>query len=315
LPNDLITGIGNSTKRYSVPSDVTALDMNGDGCIDRLYVGDTVANLFRADIGNANPTQWAAYKIAALGDIGDNGGTDDRKILYPPDVVLGFSGGDQIAYILAGTGDREQPLTTGIQDMFFMVKDTLTGDTSDPVPTTAPTVTTLKLSDLTQVTNFNASTSTLDASQSSVKGWYIPLTELDSSYAGEKVVNAPLTVGGITFFGTNRPMTATEIANLAICTPALGVSRGYAVNFLNGTAAYNRVTNPESKGNLYADFIGGGLPPSPVSGVVNINGKLVRFVIGGGGTGEEGSSIEGSKMQASPDSRRTRAFWYLRKDD
>ncbi|MBI4983925.1 MAG: hypothetical protein HZC24_00850 [Rhodocyclales bacterium] len=296
LPYNAVTGIANASKRYSVPSEIQALDSNGDGCFDRLYVGDTGANLFRVDIDDADATNWKAYKLAALGDIGGDGGSDDRKFLYPPDVVLGYVSGTQIAYLLAGTGDREQPRSTTIADKFFLVKDTVATGT-DPT-----TLVPIKFSDLTQVTDFDADTTTLDPTQAAVKGWYIDFE------TGEKAVNAPLTVGGVTFFGTNRPLTAGEVAALNSCTPDLGVARGYAINFLTGTAAYDR--------GLYTTFVGGGLPPSPVSGVVQIDGEnTMRFVIGSGGTGSEGSSIEGAKIEAAPSSRRTRAFWYFRKDE
>jgi len=300
LPNSAVAGITNSTKRYSVPSEIQVLDTNGDGCFDRLYAGDTGANLFRVDIDDADPDNWKSYKLAALGDIGNDGGSDDRKFLYPPDAVLGFLSGAQVVYLLAGTGDREQPRSNTIIDKFFMIKDTIVAGT-DPA-----TVVPVKLSDLPAVpdTSFDAGT-VLDPTLASVKGWYIDFE------TGEKAVNAPLTVGGITFFGTNRPMTAAEVAAQNSCTPDLGVAHGYAINFLTGTAAYSR--------GLYTNFVGGGLPPSPVSGVVQIttdNGtETERFVIGSGGTDDEGSAIEGVKTQASPSSRRTRAFWYFRKDD
>ncbi|MDP1527392.1 MAG: PilC/PilY family type IV pilus protein [Rhodocyclaceae bacterium] len=313
MPNNAVAGIANATKRYSVPSEVATLDISGDGCIDRLYVGDTGANLFRVDIDDANPINWKSYKLAALGDIEGNGGNNDRKILYPPDVVLGFIGGQQVAYVLAGTGDREQPRTAAIHDMFFMIKDTIATGT-DPA-----TLTPLKLTDLTQATNFNAATSTLDATLSSFKGWYIDYGDKNGDgtreETGEKTVNAPTTVGGITFFGTNRPMSATEIAARNNCSPDLGIARGYAINFQNATAAFDRDGDGQ-KDDLFANFAGGGLPPSPVSGVVQIDeNKTVRFVIGGGGGGDEGSAIEGTKLQASPSSRRTRVFWYFKKDD
>lgn len=327
LPNTSISGVSNASKRYSVPSEVTALDINGDGCFDRLYVGDTGANLFRMDIDNANSANWKIYKIAALGDIADNGGSDDRKFAFPPDVVMGDADVEvsedvvekrRVAFVLIGSGDREQPHSTAIADKFFLIKDIIqTGDD----PATTPT---RILDDLVQVTDFNANTTTLNPTDITVNGWYIDYE------TGEKSVNAPLTVGGVTFFGTNRPKTEAEITAASTCTPNLGVARGYAINFLTGTSAFgDRDQDGDiDKSDLYSTFVGGGLPPSPVSGVVQVptgdgsgdceNGadcKTVRFVIGGGGTGIEGSAIEGTKLQAAPSTRRTRAFWYFRKDD
>ena len=37
--------------KYSIPSDITRLDSDGDGKVDRLYVGDTGGRVWRFDIG------------------------------------------------------------------------------------------------------------------------------------------------------------------------------------------------------------------------------------------------------------------------
>lgn len=311
-PVDSVSGVANSTKKYSFPSDVSVLDTDGDRCYDRLYTGDSGGNLFRIDIDNADETKWKIYKLAALGDLGFDGGLDDRKFLYAPDAVLGLDSGKQIIYVLAGTGNREEPRSNSIEDKFFMVKDTI-----EDVPLETPAAASARVKplvidpDLTKVTEFDASKTTIDASDASFKGWYL-------DYAtGEKSVNAPLTIAGVTFFGTNRPLTVEELAARQICAPNLGVAQGYAVNFLDGTSAYGDRNGKDgiTRADLAANFIGGGLPPSPVSGVVDIDGKAVRFVIGSGGSGVEGSPIEGAKVQAAPSSRRQRTSWQFRKDD
>ena len=139
-------------------------------------------------------------------------------------------------------------------------------------------------------------------------GWYIAYE------TGEKSVNAALAVAGSTFFGTNKPKTVDPRS----CEPNLGIARGYAINFLSGTSAVgDRDGNGTiNRSDLYSTFKGGGLPPSPVSGVVQISeSKTVRFVIGSGGTGTTGSTIEGVKTQVNPSGTRTRVFWYFKKDD
>lgn len=302
-PGSDLLGNTNSAKLYSFPSEATLLDTDNDGCVDRIYMGDTGGNLFRFDIGNADSALWKVYKIAALGDIDNNGGSNDRKFLFPPDAVLSVIGANQVAYVVAGSGDREQPRATAIADRFYMVKDLLQVGASNTVATAVVD------SELTEITEFNnASTSKLDPTDPAIKGWKI------SFETGEKSVNAPLTVGGVTFFGTNKPVSGTPTS----CSPNLGVARGYAVNFLSGTSAVNdRDANGTiNKTDLYSVFKGGGLPPSPVSGVVQIDAsKTVRFIIGSGGTGVAGSTIEGVKTQANPSGTRARVFWYFKKDD
>jgi type IV pilus assembly protein PilY1 len=303
--NDYV-GFSNSTRRYTIPSDVTLLDTDGDGCIDRVYAGDTGAKMHRFDIGDADSANWKAYTIAALGDVGNNGGSNDRKFLYPPEVVLTVISGSQVAYVMDGTGDREQPSTTAIADRFYMIKDTLA--VGAPVATSAATTHAVTEAQLTPISNFNAATTTIDATASSFKGWYIAYDP------GEKSVNAPLTVAGTTFFGTNMPKAVDPKS----CEANLGIARGYALNFLTGTSAFGdrNLNGNINKSDMYATFKGGGLPPSPVSGVVQISDeKTVRFIIGGGGTGATGSVIEGTKLQVNPSGVRTRVFWYFKKDE
>jgi type IV pilus assembly protein PilY1 len=305
-PANDYAGFSNSTRSYTFPSDVTLLDTDGDGCIDRVYVGDTGAKMHRFDIGDANSTNWKAYTIAALGDQGNNGGSNDRKFLYPPEVVLTVINGSQVAYVMAGTGDREQPSTTAVNNRFYMIKDALAVGAA--AATSTATTHAVVESQLTPVSNFNASTTTIDATASTFKGWYIAYDN------GEKSVNAPLTVAGTTFFGTNLPKAVDPKS----CEPNLGIARGYALNFLTGTSAFgDRNANGSiNKSDLYATFKGGGLPPSPVSGVVQISdSKTVRFIIGAGGTGTSGSVIEGTKLQVNPSGKRTRVFWYFKKDE
>jgi type IV pilus assembly protein PilY1 len=73
-------------------------------------------------------------------------------------------------------------------------------------------------------------------------------------------------------------------------------------------------------------FAGGGLPPSPVSGVVNVKvteggvttTKLIPFLIGGGNpdcTGADcASALGGQKPTISVPSTRRRTYWYQEMD-
>lgn len=100
------------TKR-SIPSDVTPIDTNGDGFMDRIYAADTGANILRFD---ADPTKklledpsayWKAYHIAKLGT---PGGADDRVFVQQPAVIPYVYNGVQGYNILIGSGNREKPL-------------------------------------------------------------------------------------------------------------------------------------------------------------------------------------------------------------
>jgi type IV pilus assembly protein PilY1 len=101
----LISKIQPTGMDFAIPSNVAALDFNGDGKVDRAYVGDLGGNMWRID------SALQATKLFASGG--------NRKIYYRPDVVRdkGFLS------VFFGTGDRSNPLETTITDRMYGVKD------------------------------------------------------------------------------------------------------------------------------------------------------------------------------------------------
>lgn len=286
----------------SIPADITLVDRDFDGLIDRLYAADTGGNLWRVDLqpdGSGAISTWKAYQFAALGGTG----TSKRKFFFPPDVVLSKN----YDVVVSVTGDREHPLasTTGansVVNRFYMIKDTQVGpdgssswtavhdDTASNANTPPPTS-----------ALFNATSVAYDGS---ANGFYISL-----SGSGEKGVNSPTTFGGQVYFGTNRPAGVNDaISNTPgmTCPANLGVASGYTVNFLTGTKTSTK-------------FNGGGLVPSPVTGLVTVkvNGKdtLVPFIIGGGGSGVDGGSGLGAGRPKIPVTKtKRRTYWYPAQD-
>jgi type IV pilus assembly protein PilY1 len=259
----------------SVPADVALVDTDFDGLVDRVYAADQGGNVYRIDlensIGAGASAFWGMYKLAALS------GAGTRKFFYPPDVVVtpGFTA------LMLGTGDREKPLATASTDAFFTLKDTRV---SKGTPATTPSV--IIPSDLGLV----------GAGSNEDYGCFIPM-----STAGEKIVNAPATVGGITYFSTNKPVTAT-----ASCSANLGEAKVYSAPLF-------------CKASSTQTFVGGGLPPSPVTGIVTVSftnpltnlteQKQIPFIIGA--PNSKGSGIEGTKVTPSISPVRTRRYWYL----
>ena len=126
----------------------------------------------------------------------------------------------------------------------------------------------------------------------SCMGWYRNLS------TGEKVVNSPLTVAGTTYFATNKPTPAAA----GSCNVNLGQARAYGFTFFGGTP---NKTQPD--GTMGQPLTGGGLPPSPVGGVVEIEpGKNVAFIIG---AGDKGSSVEGGRITIPVASTRHKVYW------
>jgi type IV pilus assembly protein PilY1 len=293
-----------STMTYAIPSDITLLDRDGDGYTDRLYAGDLGGNLWRADINDASTANWTVTRIASLRGTGKGTGTacaanptGARKFFYPPDVTPTTA----FDAVVAASGDREHPLLANasscVVNRFYMLKDTNTGTS------VASGWTTITESMLTDESGAAAGTTSPYSSSDTTPGFYITL-----NHSGEKAVNAPLTVAGYTYFGTNTPADPTLNPNM--CYPNLGIARGYAINFLTGTGLNS---------NGYIVFDGGGLPPSPVFGLVAIDPSTPNVytpvLIGGGNQtgagGGNGSSALGAQQVTPPNTgKRKRTYWF-----
>jgi type IV pilus assembly protein PilY1 len=287
---------------YAIPADITLLDRDGDGYTDRLYTGDLGGNIWRADINDSAPTNWTVTKIASL-----SGGTSTtaRKFFYPPDVTPTTS----FDAVVAASGDREHPLlanaSSTVVNRFYMLKDTNTGTSVPSGSTPTSGWTTITESMLTDETGAAAGTTAPYSSTSTTSGFYVTL---GTSGDGEKAVNAPLTVAGYTYFGTNTPFDPKK--NPDMCYPNLGIARGYAINFLTG-AGLNDMG--------YITFDGGGLPQSPVFGLVEINpgsGVYTPVLIGGGNQtgsavgGNNTSALGANKVTPPNTGKRKRTYWF-----
>jgi type IV pilus assembly protein PilY1 len=305
----------------AIPADVTLLDRSGDGYIDRLYAADVGGNIWRVDLepaGVSAPSGWQVTELASLAGTGN----DARKFFYPPDVTPTST----YDAVLAASGDREHPLysastTAGtaynVVNRFYMIKDPNTGNN---VPSGWTTITETNLTDETGLaagtTPPYSSTSTTSTGGPS-SGFYITFssyqanTQDPATHKGEKAVNAPLTTAGYTYFGTNTPDPSVGIADPTKCYPNLGIARGYAINFL---------TAEGMNSNGYIVFAGGGLPPSPVFGLVAINdasgASVVTPVLIGGGNqtstaGADSTSTLGVQKIAPPTlGKRKRTYWF-----
>jgi len=126
------------------------------------------------------------------------------------------------------------------------------------------------------------------------KGWYLDLGD------GEQVVTSAITVYGTVTFSTHEPTNPEE----GTCEPDLGTARVYNVAYLNATSRNG--TN-----NRYEEIGGGGLPPSPVAGLVKLDASSppIPFIIGA----DPDSPLKGKEptpptMTMQPKSL---IYWYL----
>ena len=270
------TGMG------AIPADLTFLDRNTDGKVDRVYAPDTKGNVWRLDIDDASMDNWASYKIASFGGTG----ADARKFLNKVDVVLGKT----FDAVLVGSGDREHPFETTVVDRFYMLQDPFVGLAGGLFCGSTTTKTTCTHSDLTDVTSNAYQNSSLPTG---THGWYL------SFGAGEKLVSNPITVFGTLIFGTNKPTPSTDGQTCG----NLGEARLYQLDFKTAGAVQDTngdgVVDAKDRSAVVA---GGGYLPSAVYSPVMIDNKRRDVVCVGTRCFKPGG--------AKYDTRRHRTYWF-----
>jgi type IV pilus assembly protein PilY1 len=233
-----------SNMRYSIPSDISRVDTNGDGYADRLYVGDMGGRIWRFDIGDPDTNAWSG-KVFFNASI--NG---KRKIFYPPDVTL--EKGYEMVFF--GTGDREHPNEANVINRIYGVKDRGLKEI-------------LSEEDLEDMTNGLSS-----KSLENKEGWFISL----GTNRGEKVTGVPVVAYGAVYFTTFAPSSQSGENTARVY--ALNYKNGNGIlnlNPANDTEGVRIDLTDRSK------VIGTGVPSGTVLSAVK--GRLVAYTgINGG---------------------------------
>ena len=246
----------------SIPSTVSAVDTNGDSLLDRILVGDTGGNVWRADLTGTSTSNWKLTRVARLGRhaTGASGVLDDRRFFHRPDVVLSKDDDGAFDAIVIGSGDRADPKDKGgtVENFAYMIKDRNIGVGSGADSS-------LVDSDLDDVTDncLQAGSCSLDL----LNGWRLGLED-----SGEKSLATPLTIGGTVYFTTYLPFGSA--ATSGQCAPAEGNGRLYAVNLQNAFASNNYNTadddplnpgEPTTQEDRSTDLNSQGIPAEVVS--------------------------------------------------
>jgi type IV pilus assembly protein PilY1 len=248
-------GYTSSTKAYthpglvdSIPSDVAAVDSNGNGLIDRLYVGDTGGVVWRVDTvcshpsgvnvvsGSASPgcgattadaKPWQIIPILSVGRHYSSTLANDRRFFYAPDYVQTVMGTTNYDAVIVGTGDRENPKSTSATDWFYMFKDKDI-DAGVLVNNTGTPLTHADLGDITECT-----VATCINQNDIVNGWRLKLecpTEGFTTPCGEKNLSTAVTIGGAIYFSTYIPKAGLS----SNCQLLEGSGALYVVGVQNG---------------------------------------------------------------------------------
>lgn len=276
-----------------VAADVTLVDRDFDGLVDMAYAADALGSVYRIDFTNTSTVaplasgSWTITKMAYTN-------TGNRKFLFGP---AALAVGSKI-YLALGTGDRERPLvsnypyTTPITNRFYSFVDKFATPAYDLNGAT--------------MENFTTTTTCATTAASGKDGWYMDL----AAGRGEQTVTSAVIFGGTIFFSTNRPVSSIA----GSCGTNLGEARGYAVNLLNASGVIG--TGKLCGGDRSGTFTGGGIPPSPVVGIVPVlqpdgTTKPTNVLIGGIDldTGS-GSPIGAQEPKVPLKQIRSRIYWY-----
>lgn len=257
---------------FSIPSTVAAIDEDGNGFTDKLYVGDTGGQIWRVGkftdpygdplqfpAADENIKLWTAVRLFSATS------APRRMFFYPPSVS--FERGYDL--LLIGSGNREDPCERSSAERIYALKDfhddrTLTED--DLVDVTNPP----------PVPDFDSETADADNNGFVDRGWFIRLA------TGEKVLEKGLLFNKVYYVTTFIPDGGQGRARLCALsyktgTPALFAEEG------NGTRSR---------------IVGVGVPSKPVMYIGRTNLKLfistATPVIGGPGlvTSAEAAILE-----------------------
>jgi Tfp pilus tip-associated adhesin PilY1 len=293
---------------YSVASTVKVVDEDGNGFVDKIYVGDLGGQMWRFgqvttdSAGNPldfpacdeNINNWVGHVLFTAPTYVVDSNTYTRKFFYPPSVTL-EKGYD---LIFMGTGDRENACdSTTAADRIYVVKDvheTVTLTEDDLVDVTDPAATKPDL---------NKTNMDVDLNGHFDQGWLIRLVDSLGAPKGEKVL-----ARGVVFYKTYYITTFTP--NNDPCVPG-GNAQLYALDYHTG-AAVIAFTDTDGDGNndlTRSVMIGGGIPSKPVT-VITADGT--KLFISVGSTNPDGASESvGAGIVAVDPLYPTRNFFYL----
>jgi type IV pilus assembly protein PilY1 len=194
---------------FSIAANPTAVDLDNNGYVDRVYIGDVGGQIWKFDVSNNDTTQWTGKRLFAAASSQTNPPVAGEY--YP---AQGIYGAPTLAYdsqmhlwLYFGTGDRNHPNNTSSNRFYGIREDT---DMTNGTPLTE--------SDLANVTSTNGT---------DVNGWFFQMGTNEKVFAAANVFNMDVLFSGFT------PTTTVT------CTSGGGTAKLYAVQMQTGYAAIN----------------------------------------------------------------------------
>jgi len=197
---------------FSIPANPTAVDIDNDGYIDHVYIGDVGGQMWKFDVSAPATSNWTGKRLFAA----DTSQTNPPAAgeFYASQAIYGAPALAQDSnmnlWVFFGTGDRNHPNNTA-SNRFYGIKDN----------TTMGNGSTLTESSLVDVTTSSASPT---------QGWFYRLGTSEKVLAASNVFNMNV------FFSGFTPTTTVS------CTSGSGDAKLYAVQVQTGLAGINFAT-------------------------------------------------------------------------
>lgn len=252
------TKADSSSLNYAMPAPPAIVDTDSDGFIDTVYLGDLASNMWRfkfctkADL-TTNPSCGKSSLPWTGGMFYDASASNIRPVFNAATVAKDNYNN---TWVYWGTGDKIDPTSANAQEKLFALKDT-------------DRTSTWTLSNMENITSVG---STYTGTE---QGWFINLTG-----DGEKMLAEPTVFGGVVYFTTYTPPSASDP-----CAQG-GTASLYGVDYITGAGALDTGgTDPVRSTN-----IGTGIPSAPVISMRPGNDGTPDMYVtasGGGGTSAE----------------------------
>ena len=248
-----------SSMTRSIPSQVQAIDLDGDSYADRMYASDMGGQILRFDIFDGNPPDGIGSSalvtggvIAQLGAEGLASPTDaeTRRFYTSPDVSM-FNDPIQnrrFMSISIGSGYRSHPLDNTNTDRFYSIRDrNVFGQMTQAE---YDSFTPIKDADLVEISGSVGTT--IGQNQ---PGWKFTLP------ADQKILSTSVTFNNEIFFVAFSPDTSSAAA----CAASNGRNFLYRVSVVNGDPItdLSQVVPGEEDNERVQDLAQGGIAPTP----------------------------------------------------
>jgi type IV pilus assembly protein PilY1 len=226
---------------FSIPANPTAVDLTGDGYVDRVYLGDVAGQVWKFDVSAGATSSWTGKRLFAAPLASGTTNPPAAGEYYPAQAIYGTPSlalaPDLKLWVFFGTGDRNHPNSTTAPNRFYGIKDT-TNMTNGSV---------LTESSLADVTSSNAT---------APYGWFFRLGSNEKVLATANVFNMNV------IFSSFTPTTTVT------CTSGGGAAKLYSVQVLTGYAGVDfstgtALTTTDSSATRSAT-IGGGIASMPI---------------------------------------------------